>query len=88
MKTCHVIYHTILCHPVQVNVTQEEDVKRAFASILDSFGKVDILVQSAGVTGKTGIKSHEVDARNFDFVMAVNLRGIFLCCKEVLPGMV
>ena len=44
-------------------------------------------VQCAGITGRTGIKAHEVDPANFDAVMAVNARGIFLGCRAVLPAM-
>jgi 3-oxoacyl-[acyl-carrier protein] reductase len=70
-----------------MNVTDEKNVAGVFQSILDEFGKIDVLVQAAGVTGKTGIKTHDVDPANFDFVMNVNLRGIFLCCKYTLPSM-
>jgi len=38
-------------------------------------------------TGLTGIKTSDVDPDNFDLVMSVNLRGIFLCCRAVLPIM-
>jgi NAD(P)-dependent dehydrogenase (short-subunit alcohol dehydrogenase family) len=51
-------------------------------------GRVDVLVQAAGITGKTGIKTAEVDPANWDAVMAVNARGIFLGCRAVLPAMV
>ena len=71
-----------------VNVTSEADWTRAAAAANAEHGKIDILVQAAGITGKTGIKTHEVDPANFDAVMNVNAKGIFLGCRAVLPFMV
>lgn len=50
-------------------------------------GRIDILVQAAGIVGNTGIKTEDVDADNFDAVFRVNVRGIFNGCKAVLPFM-
>jgi len=47
-----------------------------------------VLVQAAGITGKTNLKTEEVDPANFDLVLRVNLRGIFVMCRAVLPVMV
>ena len=71
-----------------VNVSSEADWTRAAAAVLADQGRIDVLVQAAGITGRTGIKTHEVDPANFDAVMAVNARGIFLGCRAVLPAMV
>ena len=71
-----------------INVTKEEDWARAVAGVVATHGKVDVLVQAAGITGRTGIKTHEVDPANWDAVMGVNARGIFLGCRAVLPSMV
>lgn len=70
-----------------VNVTSEAEVNGTTAKIVAQFGGIDILVQSAGVTGKTGIKTHEVDTANFQFVYDVNVKGLFMFCKAVLPHM-
>merc|ERR1712187_88118 len=43
--------------------------------------------QAAGITGKTGIKTHEVDAADFSKVFDVNVKALFLCAKAVLPSM-
>lgn len=49
---------------------------------------MDVLVQSAGITGRTGIPfAEDVDPDNFDLVMAINTKGVFLGCKAVLGGM-
>src|SRR5688572_12361577 len=71
-----------------VDVTNEAQVKAAVGLAASERGKIDILVNCAGVTGKTNIKSHEVTLDDFDFVMRVNLNGSFLTAKHVLPGMV
>jgi len=72
----------------ECDVTREESVRDSFASAIKDHGdRVDILVQAAGITGKTGIKSHEVETANFQQVFRVNLEGTFLCCKAVLPAM-
>jgi NAD(P)-dependent dehydrogenase (short-subunit alcohol dehydrogenase family) len=57
----------------------------ALAQFLAAHGHIEILIQAAGVTGKTGINTEEVDPDNFDFVQRVNVRGIFLGCRAVLP---
>ena len=67
------------------DVSVEADWKAALAAFDAAYGRLDVLVQCAGVTGKTGIKTAEVDPDNFDFVMRVNARGIFLGCKTILP---
>ena len=71
-----------------VNVADAAQWAAALEGFVAAHGRVDILVQAAGVTGKTGIKTHEVDPANFDFVLNVNARGIFLGCRAVLPYMV
>lgn len=70
-----------------VDVTSEDSIEAAVQAVVERFGRVDILVQAAGVVGKTGIQTHEVESANFSFVMDVNLLGIFHCCKAVLPHM-
>jgi 3-oxoacyl-[acyl-carrier protein] reductase len=71
----------------QVDVTDEGSVKAAVAEVLKARGRIDILVNSAGVTGKTNLKSHEVTLEDFEFVHRVNVRGPFLMSREVLPTM-
>jgi len=50
-------------------------------------GRIDVLVQSAGIVGETNLKTEDVDPDNFDAVFRVNVRGIFNGCKAVLPYM-
>jgi NAD(P)-dependent dehydrogenase (short-subunit alcohol dehydrogenase family) len=69
------------------NVIDEMQVNGVIKRIADQFGRIDILVNSAGVTGKTNLKSHEVELNDFRFVFEVNVAGSFLTSRAVLPYM-
>jgi NAD(P)-dependent dehydrogenase (short-subunit alcohol dehydrogenase family) len=73
---------------MEVDVTDEAGVAQAVEQVLERRKRVDVLVNSAGVTGKTNLKSHEVSLEDFDFVMRTNVYGPFLVAKYVLPSMV
>jgi 2-dehydro-3-deoxy-L-rhamnonate dehydrogenase (NAD+) len=70
-----------------LDVTKEAEVQRAVGEVLAPRGRVDVLVNCAGVTGKTNIKSHEVELADFEAVMRINVYGSFLTAKHVLPAM-
>ncbi|GAB3046443.1 SDR family oxidoreductase [Stenotrophomonas tumulicola] len=61
---------------VQADVARAEDVQRLFATTLDAFGRVDVVVHSAGVMTLVPIAPDSLDA--FDHVVGTNLRGAFL----------
>lgn len=67
---------------VQADVAQEDQVKAMFARVLDEFGRIDVLINNAGILSLS--PSHEVEAADFDRILAVNLRGPFLCAREAL----
>ncbi len=68
------------------DVAREEDVQRLFREARDAYGHVDILVNCAGVVA---VKPFEqMDTETWDRVIAVNLRGTFLCCREAFQAMV
>ena len=69
------------------DVTNEDQVKAAINWVAERFGRIDVLVNSAGVTGKTNIKSHEIELGDFRFVFEVNVVGSFLTSRAVLPHM-
>lgn len=71
----------------QLDVTDEAQVGKVVKKIAKDFGRIDILVNSAGVTGKTNIQSHEVELSDFKFVFDVNVNGSFLTARAVLPVM-
>jgi NAD(P)-dependent dehydrogenase (short-subunit alcohol dehydrogenase family) len=70
-----------------VDVTNENQVNGVIAEVAGRFGRIDVLINSAGATGKTGIRSHEVEVRDFRFVFDVNVTGSFLTSRAVLPHM-
>jgi NAD(P)-dependent dehydrogenase (short-subunit alcohol dehydrogenase family) len=76
--------HTTFC---VVDITNEDDTKKAIAKTAEHFGSIDILVNSAGITGKTNIQSHEVEYVNLKQVFDVNFIGSFYTSKYVLPWM-
>jgi glucose 1-dehydrogenase len=67
---------------VQADVAKEEDVKTMFAKTFEAFGSLDVLVNNAGI--QKPCPSHEIEATDFDRVLAVNLRGPFLCAREAI----
>jgi glucose 1-dehydrogenase len=67
---------------VQADVSDEAQVQAMFAEVLDVWGRLDVLVNNAGIQIES--PSHEMSAEDFDKVVAVNLRGAFLCSREAL----
>lgn len=70
-----------------IDLTKEDQVANVVNQIGERFGRIDILVNSAGVTGATNIKSHEVDTQNLRFVFDVNFMASFFTARAVLPWM-
>jgi len=70
-----------------VDLTKEDQVANVVNQIGEKFGRIDILVNSAGVTGATNIKSHEVETDNLRFVFDVNFMASFFTARAVLPWM-
>jgi 3-oxoacyl-[acyl-carrier protein] reductase len=71
---------------VPADVSVESEVKRLIAAVLERFGRLDILVNNAGVLHRTAVMEEEVAA--WDELMAINLRGTFLCSKHALPHLI
>jgi 3-oxoacyl-[acyl-carrier protein] reductase len=62
---------------IQTNVSDEASVNAAIARVKDHYSRIDMLLNSAGITGKTNLKTHEVPADDFELVYGVNLKGHF-----------
>jgi len=69
----------------QADVSDISAAANAVNAVVKKWGRLDILVQAAGVTGKTNVMTENVEPENFDFVLRINLRGIFAFCKAVRP---
>jgi 3-oxoacyl-[acyl-carrier protein] reductase len=72
---------------IKANVTDHASCAAAVEEIMTKWGRIDILVNAVGITGKTGIKSHEVDLADFDRVMAVNVRSCLVTTRLIIPIM-
>ena len=69
-----------------LDVSNEKEVQRVFADIHNKFGKIDVLVNNAGIAGVSK-PTHEITEEEWDKVMAVNVKGVFFCTKHVIPFM-
>ena len=70
---------------VRADVSREDQVLAMFETVRQRLGRVDVLVNNAGVQIEEPA-SHETTAGHFDHVLAVNLRGAFLCAREAIRG--
>ena len=71
---------------LEVDVRDEEQVRRAIADAITRFGWLDIVVNNAGIAGEK-LAIQDESTADFDEVMAVNVRGVFFGMKHALPHM-
>ncbi len=67
-----------------LDVSDAEQVREVFDNVIAEFGRLDILVNNAGIAGPTE-PTHEIDDEDWDRLMAVNVRGVFLCTRSAIP---
>jgi NAD(P)-dependent dehydrogenase (short-subunit alcohol dehydrogenase family) len=72
---------------VPTDVVDERSVGALVQRTLEAFGRIDILVNAAGVIGPIETPLHRIAPEDWDRVLAVNLKGVFLCCRAVVPAM-
>ncbi|MBD0279799.1 MAG: SDR family NAD(P)-dependent oxidoreductase, partial [Flavisolibacter sp.] len=70
-----------------VNISDEGAVHQAIQQVEHNLGKIDIMVNAAGIIGPTGTRIIDYPLEAFEQVYAVNLRGSFIMTKYVLPAM-
>ncbi|MHB8566331.1 MAG: SDR family NAD(P)-dependent oxidoreductase [Nitrososphaerales archaeon] len=76
------------CIGVYADVTKEEDVSAMIDAAIKHYGRIDALVNNAAMfQGIVKKPFTEISSEEWDKLMAVNLKGTFLCCKEVFPQM-
>ena len=66
------------------DVTSEAEVKRVLDDVAAHFGSLDVMVNNAGVAGANK-PTHEVTEAEWDWVQAVNVKGVFFCTKHAIP---
>ncbi|MHB1225297.1 MAG: SDR family NAD(P)-dependent oxidoreductase [Gemmatimonadaceae bacterium] len=71
---------------VEADVADATSVQAMVAAVVERFGTIDILVNNAGLVGELK-RVHEVSEESWDRVHSVDLKGVFLCSKHVLPTM-
>jgi len=71
---------------IQADVAKEVDVARMVQETLTALGSIDFLVNNAGILRPTGFL--DLKPAEWDKIIAVNLRGPYLCCRAVIPHMV
>jgi len=71
---------------VKADVSNPEDVSQMINLTTEKFGKVDILVNNAGIYMQKSLK--EITEKDFDKILDINLKGVFLCSKAVVPEMI
>jgi len=72
---------------ISCDVTNTEAVKTTWDHVVATHGRLEVVVQAAGIVGETNLKCENVNPDNFDAVMNVNVKGIFNGCKAALPHM-
>ncbi|MDY3007382.1 SDR family oxidoreductase [Anaerococcus porci] len=71
---------------VSCDVTDEESVKEAIKTVIDHYGKIDILFNNAGIAVRGGV--HELSLEDWNKSIETNLTGIYLVSKYVVPHMI
>ncbi len=76
--------------PLVGDLTCEADIDRVIAEVTTAAGPVDILVNNAGVASRKGrdVPLWESVREDWEYVFNINVIGLVLCCKAVLPGMI
>jgi NAD(P)-dependent dehydrogenase (short-subunit alcohol dehydrogenase family) len=71
---------------IVADVSKESDVVRMVSETLSQFGVIDFLITSAGILFRTAFM--DITISEWDELMGTNLRGLFLCCREVVKSMI
>jgi 3-oxoacyl-[acyl-carrier protein] reductase len=70
---------------VRTDVSREGEVRGMVGEVIESFGRIDVLVNNAGVLSRSPLEQMPVE--EWERVLGINLRGTFLCCRFALPHM-
>jgi 3-oxoacyl-[acyl-carrier protein] reductase len=71
---------------VQADVTQRESVRRLVSTVTEKFGRIDVLVNNAGILQQKPFNT--ITDEDWDTMLATNLKSVFLCSQEIMPVMV
>lgn len=69
--------------PILCDVTKPDEVKEAVATIVEKFGRIDVLINNAGIYPR--LPAEEMDFEEWHRILDTNLHGAFRCCEAVIP---
>jgi NAD(P)-dependent dehydrogenase (short-subunit alcohol dehydrogenase family) len=70
-----------------LDVSKESEVKQVFTEVNNRWGKIDVLVNNAGISG-VNKPTHEITEEEWNALMAINVNGVFFCTKHAIPVMI
>lgn len=70
------------CEFIKTDISDSGEIRSLFKKTLDQFGRIDILINCAGICDTLPIE--EIDEKQWDKMLRINLRGTYLCCREAL----
>jgi NAD(P)-dependent dehydrogenase (short-subunit alcohol dehydrogenase family) len=73
--------------PMPCDVSDEAAINRMVAQIIERFGAIHVLVNNAGIGNRRRVRLHEQEPDDWDRVMAVNVRGLYLMQRAIIPHM-
>ena len=73
-------------YPYKADVGNEENVKKAVSDIIGKFGKIDCVINNAGISEARLLQKETLDS--YDRIFSTNMKGVFLVTKEALPHMI
>ena len=69
--------------PIQADIRFEESIQQAIEETVKTFGGIDVLINNASAIGLTPVE--QTDAKRFDLMQGINVRGTFLVCRHAIP---
>ena len=70
---------------IKADISKSKDIKAMIEESIQTFGKIDILANNAGAAGGGSLEASDED--EWDYVLALNLKGAFIACKAAVPHM-
>jgi NAD(P)-dependent dehydrogenase (short-subunit alcohol dehydrogenase family) len=76
------------CIRVDCDVSRWSDVDRLVSTAVEHYGQLDVMVNNAAIAGPASKQLLDTTEADWDEIMSVNLRGVFLCCKRAIAEMI
>ena len=73
--------------PIELDVTSEKSINDCVEKVIREYGKIDVLINNAGITGSTA-ELWNYDYEEWKKIIDINLHGTFNCCKSIVPHMI